>query len=416
VRVSYFDRASHPEAPEVILGRGAIYRVRPENQELSSLEVPLHGAIKKGPLVVTLENGSNPPLHLKEVEVSWVPVDIVFLAHMTGDWRLAAGHPTIAAPNYDLTALRQQAGKVPTTAATAGPVQPTAGYRPPTPLPGVTPAGAALDLTPWYHRKPLVDVKPGVVRIDLDAEILSHSDYQHDLRLIQDGRQVPFLLKLDAGSRSIDVKLSPDPETKRPSVSIWRVSPPLERLPALRLVLHSPTPMFERTVTALAVETDSEGDRSRRPIHSGSWVRRAQDSPTDFELPLVFVLQRKELVIEIENSDNAPLELDKARVEYPLISVIAKVTGTAPLFLYYGNKDARMPRYDLELARTELLASPMTTARLGPEETLRILAKEKRFIGPSTGSPWLWAALALVLVVLLWIVAKLLPRNDAASQ
>ena len=32
---------------------------------------------------------------------------------------------------------------------------------------------------------------------------------------------------------------------------------------------------------------------------------------------------------------------------------------------------------------------------------------------PATGSPWLWGALALVVVVLLAVVAKLLPKTAA---
>jgi len=415
VRVSYFDPAENPGNPEVIMGRSVIYRVRPDNREVASLEIPIHALIQEGPLVVTLENGSNPPLHVKEMEITWMPVDIVFLAHMTGEWRLATGHPTIAAPHYDLSALQQQLGKVPVSSATPGPLQTAADYRPPTPLPGVTPAGAALDLAPWHYRKPLADVKPGVVRMDLDAETLAHSDYQSDLRLIQDGKQVPFLLENNAGNRSMDTELSPAPDPKRPSVSIWRATLPLERLPALHLVLHSSTPLFERHVTVTTTGTNSEGGSFRLSVSNGAWVRKTNAAPTDFSLPLNSVRLRKEFFIEIEDGDNAPIALEKVRVEYPSVSVIAKVAHSAPLFLYYGNEDASMPRYDLALARTELLASPMTTAGLGAEETLHA-EKRAPAAGLGSGSPWLWAALALVLVVLLWVVAKMLPRNEAPTE
>lgn len=88
-------------------------------------------------------------------------------------------------------------------------------------------------------------------------------------------------------------------------------------------------------------------------------------------------------------------------------SITAKLTDSAPLFLYYGNPEVPAPDYDLRLVRNELLSADSQSAELGNEELLKLQPPDQQAIG--AGSPWLWAALAGVVVVLLVIVAKLLP-------
>ena len=95
-------------------------------------------------------------------------------------------------------------------------------------------------------------------------------------------------------------------------------------------------------------------------------------------------------------------------VRFAAPSIIARITAADPLFLYYGNPGGAAPKYDLRLVRNELLAADQQRARLGAEEILRPDAREQGAMG--AGSPWLWLALGAVVVVLLVIVAKLLPR------
>jgi hypothetical protein len=70
-----------------------------------------------------------------------------------------------------------------------------------------------------------------------------------------------------------------------------------------------------------------------------------------------------------------------------------------------------MPQSDLRLVRSALLAADQHAAALGAEEPLKPDSKTKR--GVDAGSPWLWLALGGVVVVLLVIVARLLPRPAA---
>ncbi|MEI6535221.1 MAG: hypothetical protein WCN98_07775, partial [Verrucomicrobiaceae bacterium] len=111
--------------------------------------------------------------------------------------------------------------------------------------------------------------------------------------------------------------------------------------------------------------------------------------------------------IETDNGDNPPIEIENVQAHHAVSVVVAKLTDTAPVFLYYGNNLTYAPRYDLQLVRTELLNAQKQNANLGSEDVLRAEVKSVRDI--SSGSPWLWSALGVVIVVLLWVVAKMLP-------
>ena len=117
--------------------------------------------------------------------------------------------------------------------------------------------------------------------------------------------------------------------------------------------------------------------------------------------------------LETDNGDNPPISLEGVLVEYPVVTLVAKLTETPPAFLYYGNGKAVMLAYDLRLVRQELLSTTKQSAALGREE--KLLPGKKRVTGEvEVGSPWLWIALALVIGVLLWVVAKLLPKPEDA--
>jgi hypothetical protein len=99
---------------------------------------------------------------------------------------------------------------------------------------------------------------------------------------------------------------------------------------------------------------------------------------------------------------------------YPVVRLVFKVAETDGFALAYGNKNASAPRYDLSLVAVKLLTSSRNVAQLTPGES-----------GPAKTGSWnpldsvnsgyvFWGALALVVVVLLVVVAKLLPKPPAA--
>jgi hypothetical protein len=113
-------------------------------------------------------------------------------------------------------------------------------------------------------------------------------------------------------------------------------------------------------------------------------------------------------MLETDHRDNPPIPVDDVVVRFAAPSLAAKVPDSAVLYLYYGNPKAAPPQYDLRLVRNELLAADQQPVTLGEEEMLRPAARGNR--GVDAGSPWLWLALGGVVVVLLVIVARLLPR------
>jgi hypothetical protein len=82
------------------------------------------------------------------------------------------------------------------------------------------------------------------------------------------------------------------------------------------------------------------------------------------------------------------------------------------VWFYYGNRDATAPRYDLTLVAGELLKAERSAVIAGAEENL---SPKSAFVGQTlTGSTRyiFWGALALVVVVLLAIMSRFLPKQS----
>ncbi len=114
---------------------------------------------------------------------------------------------------------------------------------------------------------------------------------------------------------------------------------------------------------------------------------------------------------QLDHGDNPPIPVEDPHVRFAAPVIVAKLTTNAPLFLVYGNPKATAPQYDLRLVEKELMAAEPQSASLKEEEILGPDKREKMAL--DTGSPWLWLALGGVVIALLVVVAKLLPRPAA---
>lgn len=101
------------------------------------------------------------------------------------------------------------------------------------------------------------------------------------------------------------------------------------------------------------------------------------------------------------------------RVAYQPVAVVFLTRSDAPVHLLYGNRRASAPRYDIRLVRDHFERANRVNATLGAEEQTGRGTAEPGTSG--AGSAWLWAALALVVAGLLWIVARLLPAEAGAK-
>src|SRR5262249_20814397 len=130
-----------------------------------------------------------------------------------------------------------------------------AGGAPP-PLPTV---GAALDVADFKYIRPIPGGDPGLVVLPLDASALAHSvgpaRQLADLRIVDaGGHQVPFLVERSSEPLSLDVTLERSASPPRGLVdrrgnrSVYRLSLPVDRLPAMRLVLTTSARVFQRVI------------------------------------------------------------------------------------------------------------------------------------------------------------------------
>ena len=198
-------------------------------------------------------------------------------------------------------------------------------------------------------------------------------------------------------------------DPKAPTWSKWDIQMPFANFPASELLLDSPTPLFARTLT-VSEQHETERGHFERILSNANWQRRPGQPASTFHLSLYSAPRAEMIRVATDNGDNARLVITSARMVYPVVRLLFRVPDTAPVQLCYGNRHAPYTRYDLQLVRPEFETATKVAGMLGDEEMLPGYEADQRH--PSgMGSPWLWAALALVVGALLWVVAKMLPKK-----
>ena len=396
------------------VGQGVIYRVAIEDQPPSaSLSVPLETKITSRELVLLIRNEDSPPLSISAVRVERRPVYLVFMARRAGSFHLLTGNKSCRATRYDLTELGASLKNAAVTPVKISPLADNPDYRAPEALAGLEMTGAALDVSAWKYRKPVKLTRAGGQQVELDLDVLSHADGSlADLRVLHGSNQVPFIVQRTSISRAITpvVTLSNDP--KNPKSSRWLVKLPKANLPLTRLTCATTTALFQRSITLAVEETDDRGFTFYRQLGSGTWTQTPDHKTREFSLPLNSVARSDTLILETENGDNPPIELEKFTAFYTATRVLFKAKADDQLSLYYGNPNVLPPSYDLNLVAGELLAADKATATLGPEEQLKKSAWTESQT-PGQGGILFWGILAVVVIGLLVIISRLLPKPQS---
>ncbi len=402
---------------EETLTAGTILRFGGNGQpEVVQRAVAVERTTPSRELVLRIRNGDSPPLGIVAVHAWRRPVTLVFFARAPGLYRLFLGNPMCAAPRYDIAGLSDQlrAERAPVFQTAPGPLTDHADYQPPEALPGLSFVGAPLDVSAWTCRKPVQVGTAGVQTLELDLEVLSKAQRGlEDVRLMRDGRQVPFLIEHTSITRAVRTDVSSEQDPKRPAVTRWTLKLPRTNLPLDRLVCSSTTPLFERRVRAFEEELDSQGTRRTRELGSASWSRTPERVVRLLEMTLSQTPHTDTLLLETDNGDNPPIQLGEFRLYYPVTRLVFKAAaGDAPM-LYYGNPKVTAPNYDLRLVGRQLLASPKAPAIAGPEEMFKAASWTEG--APLTGvrGALFWGVLAAVVIALLIIIARLLPKAHA---
>ena len=392
-----------------------IYRVNVNGKNEAHLEIPLESQIHTRELLLLIRNEDSPPISIDTVRADRRLVRLTFFANQPGQYLLLSGNTQCAAPHYDLSAL---SGKLKNASATD--VVPSAlasnpNYKPPEALSAVTLNGAQIDVAKWKFRKSLPLTQNGVQQVELDSELLARSQPdQRDVRIVRGEYQLPYLFDRTSLSRPISLNATVANDPKKAALSRWSIKLPQPGTPITRLVCTSSSPLFHRQMRLWEEITDERGDKFASELGRATWDQTPDSPKRDLVIELNAQPKSDTLFLETDNGDNPAIELRDFRGYYPVTRVVFKATPdpAQPVWLYYGNSEATAPRYDLTLVASELLKAERGTVTAGAEENL---SPKPSFVGQTlTGSTRyiFWGALALVVIVLLAIMSRFLPKQS----
>jgi hypothetical protein len=284
--------------------------------------------------------------------------------------------------------------------------------RDPAPENSIQTAGAPLDTSLWRFRKPVTVANDGVQQLELDLDVLSHATPSlSDLRLIQDNRQIPYIIEDKPIRRSLNPTLRPAGDQTRSRLGIWTISLPHRGAPLVSVTLTSATPYFKRSVRLYERRQDEASGNFT--FASTTWTR----APDSTEGQLTILLPRRpkgqELILEIDNGDNPPLDLREPTATYAAMRIVFSAAPATNISLYYGNEKAAAPKYDLELITPRLLYARKSEATLGGEERLRADPIAVRVEGKM--KTIFWICLGAVVLGLLFAILFLLPKSKPAQ-
>ncbi len=394
---------------EMRLGEGSIFRLRASDAVIAGETVRLPARSGGGGgLYLEIDNASSPPLRGLRVRLHGSRVRLLF--PVSGQaLTLYYGNGATRAPAYDLEGLRPRLTQaVGTTATGLGAEEANPLFKRDPPLRFAATLGASLNASKWRRERVLSRItEEDVYTITLRAtDLATLRPDLADLRLVNDDNlQVPFLIDPDFADERIALKVqrqSTGPEHR----SLYRLDPasPSSADPAPR-------------VSRIEVEVfDAFFERPARILHSTNQSQR--------EVPFSFILSRKPpssgplvlgtsaplgtMTLEIDDGDNAPLDLRSAAAIVRLPRIVFKA-APGNLRLLLGNRGAEAPRYDIVGLRSELLAYSAIAAHAG------VLA-ENQGARPSLFSGFdaaprgalVWAAIIMAIVALVALTLRTL--------
>lgn len=402
------------EIRETVVGRGLVFaRALPGMATARKTALALDRQVPSRELVLLIHNLDSPPLVVSGIRASRRPVYVLFRSQVAGRHWLYSGNTRCPAARYDLGGLASDLKQGLT--ATPGAMASNPEYHPAETLPGLAETAAALDTRPWRYRKKLSPARPGPQQLELDLDVLARAQPGlADLRLVQDGRQVPYLVEHPSLTRQLTPGVAAANDPKRPQVSTWRITLPASNLPLTRLECRAQTTLFQREMRLWEELPDGRGGRLPVELGRAEW-RRAADANGAKDAPLVMVLTRAPqsdtVFLETDNGDNPALGLERFRFSHPVTRLVFKTSGSPEL--YYGNPTASAPRYDLALVAGPLLAAERAVTTAGPEERLRPEGWAGGEVLGGLRGWFFWGILVLVVAGLIGVIVRLLPKPAA---
>ena len=398
---------------ELTLCTGSIYRVDLNGKSESYLEIPIDTQIRGRELIVLIDNGDSPPMVIDAVEADRRVSQLVFLAGEPGRYQLLSGNTQCSAPRYDLSELSDKLKSTAAIELRPASLMASRDYKPPDNLAELPLTGARIDLADWKFRKPIQVSKAGAQQIELDPDVLARAaPDQRDLRIVTEDRQLPFLLERTSISRSISLAPTPANDPKKPRLSRWSLRLPQAGMPIARITCASGSALFQREMHLWEEVADERGKSFPRELGRATWKKVPGETTREFAIHLEVTPRSDTLFLETDNGDNPAIDLRTFRGHYPVTRLVFKAgsDATQPIWIYYGNRSAASPRYDVTLIADQLFRAERAFATLGRQE--RTDSKTERITQTLSGSAHsiFWGVLAVVVLALLLLISRLLPK------
>jgi hypothetical protein len=388
---------------EQTITTGVVYRVQTNGATDERLDIPVEKQSRGRELLVFIENGDDAPLSLISITATRRLTRLLFSAPAPGTYTLLSGNVQCTAPRYNFTPPRAEA-----IDATILPLASNPGYT----APVKEGKGAPIDVTSWRFRKRVRISRPGAQEIDLDWDVLAHSASDlRDLRVVSENKQLPYVVNATSILSDFPLPATAADDPKRPTLSRWSLKLPQSRLPLTSLTGTSSLLAFERTMRLWEEITDERGEKYARDLGRTTWRHPAARPSRDLGIKLNASPISNTLFLETDNHDNPAIDLNGVRGHYPITRILFSAPSETSVWLYYGNNDASVPQYDTSLMADELLRTERNQITAGAEEKLKtdrvteMLRGAARYI--------FWGALALVVIVLLLLISRLLPKAES---
>lgn len=408
---------------EQSFGEAVIYRLNLAGTNTERLDIPVNHQVNTRQLLLYIHNGDSAPLDIDSITATRHELHALFYASAPGTYTLLSGNSQCTSPNYDLAGLGDKLETAESPIIEPGPLIGNPTYKTPETLGSLTLQGGSFDPAGWKYRKLLPIGGQGAQQVEFDQDVLSHSsdgDFD-DIRIVQSGHQIPFILEHTSIARTVSLPASHKQDADHPSQTVWTLDLPQPGLPISTITCASSSPLFKRSVDLTEEFSDERGDTNSRELGNATWSQTPGDqSPGGQAHPLVLSLntapQSGVLFLETDNGDNAPIDLHAFQGAYPVTRAIFKAAAdpAQPIWLYYGNQDAPAPDYDLRLVAGDLLRAERQPITAGPEQPTSATAASATQTLTGASRYLFWAALALVVAGLLAITAKLLPGEKTA--
>lgn len=405
------------QAEPQVIGEARLVRVMQEGVSADALRISIRQPTEPD-LDLVVDDGDNPPMALEAVTAIFAELPWIYFDPPGGPITARYGDPRLAAPRYDLEAIRHN---VPPTIARAvwrpDPPRLLAPASEGLPMPQT---GSAVTLDAFEYVRDIPSGPAALIAIPLDAAIVAHSGIAarrfSDLRVVdRSGNQIPYLLEKRDEPLLVDAPIERRdlPATARARAggsTSYVVRVPYQELPGARLVLTTRARVFQRTVRFGTLTAPTERQPSRFISHAQhSWVHADEATPAPsitFIVPESIIGDRMLLV---EEGDNQPLPIEKATLLLPSYAMRLFRPADEPLRLYYGKDSIAAPRYDLQLLAPQVMGRRAEEITIGAEQRIAAGAAGRaiEMVPPAV----FWSVLALAVLVLLAMVARLVRRD-----